>query len=43
MGGEAIMRTAALTLAFLALAAPAWAADLPAPDPALSPAEVVAI
>jgi hypothetical protein len=43
MGGEAIMRAAALTLAFLALAAPVWAADLLAPDPALSPAEVVAI
>ena len=37
------MRTTALALAFLALAAPAWAADLRAPDPALSPAEVVAI
>jgi hypothetical protein len=37
------MRTTALALAFLALAPPAWAADLLAPDPALSPAEVVAI
>jgi hypothetical protein len=37
------MRTTALALAFLALAAPVGAADLRAPDPALSPAEVVAI
>ena len=37
------MRATALALAFLALAAPVWAADLLAPDPALSPAEVVAI
>jgi hypothetical protein len=37
------MRAAALVLALLALAAPAWAADLLAPDPDLSPAEVVAI
>jgi hypothetical protein len=36
------MRQAAVVLAFL-LTAPAWAADLLAPDPALSPAEVVAI
>jgi Domain of unknown function (DUF4864) len=37
------MRTTALALAFLAVAAPAWGDDLLAPDPALSPAEVVAI
>jgi Domain of unknown function (DUF4864) len=37
------MRIKALALAFLALVAPAWSADLLAPDPALSPAEVVAI
>jgi hypothetical protein len=37
------MRATALALVFLALAAPVWAADLLAPDPALSPAEVVAI
>jgi Domain of unknown function (DUF4864) len=40
---KAIMRTTALALAFLMVAAPAWAADLLAPDPALSPAEVVVI
>jgi Domain of unknown function (DUF4864) len=39
---EAIMRTAALALALL-MAASAWAADLLAPDPDLSPAQVVAI
>ena len=33
----------ALALAFLILMAPAWAADLLTPDPALAPAEVVAI
>ena len=37
------MRATALALAFLALAAAVWAADPLAPDPALSPAEVVAI
>jgi Domain of unknown function (DUF4864) len=37
------MRTTALALALLALAAPGWAADLLVPDPALSPAEVVGI
>jgi hypothetical protein len=37
------MRTTALALACLMLASPAGAADLLAPDPALSPAEVVAI
>jgi Domain of unknown function (DUF4864) len=37
------MRIKALALAFLILSAPAWAADLLAPHPGLSPAEVVAI
>lgn len=37
------MRATALFLALIMLATPAWAADLLAPDPALSPAEVVAI
>ena len=37
------MRIKALGLAFLILSAPAWAADLLAPHPALSPAEVVVI
>ena len=37
------MRPKVLALAFLILMAPAWAADLLGPDPALSPAEVVAI
>jgi hypothetical protein len=37
------MRTAALALALLLVAAPARAADLLGPDPALSPAEVVEI
>jgi hypothetical protein len=37
------MRINALALAFLVLAAPAWASELLAPDPALSPAEVVVI
>ena len=37
------MRITALALALLTAAAPAGAADLLAPDPALSPAEVVAI
>jgi Domain of unknown function (DUF4864) len=37
------MRTKGLALAFLILVAPAWAAELLAPHPALSPAEVVAI
>jgi Domain of unknown function (DUF4864) len=37
------MRTEVLALAFLILVAPARAADLLGPDPALSPAEVVAI
>ena len=36
------MRIKALALAFLILSAPAWAADLLAPHPGLSPAEVVA-
>jgi hypothetical protein len=40
---ETIMRTTALTLALLLLAVSARAADLLAPDPALSPAEVVGI
>jgi Domain of unknown function (DUF4864) len=37
------MRTTALAFAFVTMAMPAWAADLLAPDPVLSPAEVVAI
>jgi Domain of unknown function (DUF4864) len=37
------MRTAALALALLLMVAPARAADLLVPDPALSPAEVVEI
>jgi hypothetical protein len=37
------MRTEALALAFFILATPAWAADLLAPEAALSPAEVVVI
>lgn len=37
------MRTTALALVLLAMAVPSWAADLLAPDPALSPAEVVDI
>ena len=37
------MRNKAFALAFLIMAAPAWAAELLAPDPALSPAEVVMI
>jgi Domain of unknown function (DUF4864) len=37
------MRTLVLALALLLMAAPARAADLIAPDPALSPAEVVEI
>jgi hypothetical protein len=37
------MRSTALTLAFLMMAWPVLAADLLAPDPDLSPAEVVAI
>ena len=37
------MRTAALALALLLMTAPARAADLLAPDPGLSPAEVVDI
>lgn len=37
------MRAGSLAWALLALCGHAWAADLPAPDPALSPAEVVAI
>jgi Domain of unknown function (DUF4864) len=36
------MRIKALALTFLILSAPAWAADLLAPHPGLSPAEVVA-
>ena len=37
------MRSTALALAFFAVGPVAWAADLLAPDPALSPAEVVVI
>jgi Domain of unknown function (DUF4864) len=40
---EAIVRSMAGFLVLLGLAASAWAADLLAPDPALSPEEVVAI
>ena len=39
---ETIVRTSLVALALL-VAAPSWAADLLRPDPALSPAEVVAI
>jgi Domain of unknown function (DUF4864) len=37
------MRTTALALALIVTVARAWGADLQTPDPALSPAEVVAI
>ena len=37
------MPIAVLALAFLAVVAPTWAADLLAPDPALPPPQVVAI
>jgi hypothetical protein len=38
-----MVRAIVFAVAFLSAAAPGWAADLLAPDPALSPAEVVAI
>jgi hypothetical protein len=38
-----IVRASLVALALLVMAAPSWAADLMRPDPALSPAEVVAI
>ena len=37
------MRSSLVAVALLAMAAPLWAADLREPDPALSPADVVAI
>jgi hypothetical protein len=37
------MRSSRLAAALLAMTAPSWAADVRMPDPALSPAEVVAI
>jgi Domain of unknown function (DUF4864) len=37
------MRSSLLAAALLAMTAPSWAADVRMPDPALSPAEVVAI
>ncbi|MGH6898758.1 MAG: DUF4864 domain-containing protein [Geminicoccaceae bacterium] len=37
------MRSGLLAAALLAMTAPSWAADVRMPDPALSPAEVVAI